>query len=75
MIEGAEVCPPEYGAWSEFEPADDEECEENEETGKWTKPTKRYCNNPESKYGGICDGKFSIAKSAASLSGITIRFL
>ena len=58
VIEGSEVCPPEYGGWSEFEPAGDEECEKNEQTGKWTKPAKRYCNNPEPKYGGICDGKF-----------------
>ena len=58
MIEGSEICPPEYGGWSEFEPAGDEECEKNEQTGKWTKPAKRYCNNPEPKYGGICDGKF-----------------
>ena len=58
VIQGSEVCPPEYGGWSEFEPASNEECEENEQTGNWTKPAKRICNNPEPKYGGICDGKF-----------------
>ena len=47
-----------FGGWSEYKISEDEECKENETLGKWTKPAKRYCNDPEPLYGGICDGEY-----------------
>ena len=46
-----------FGGWSEYKISEDEECKENKTLGKWTKPAKRYCNDPEPLYGGICDGE------------------